>query len=63
MKNLAKIISFLALAASLVPSLLYFTGTIGHDAVKWTALAGTIIWFISTPLWAGQCETADTSAN
>jgi len=31
--------------------------------VKWTALAGTIIWFISTPLWAGQRETADTSAN
>ena len=48
MKSLAIIISYLALAASLVPSLLYFTGMIDHDAVKWTALAGTIIWFIST---------------
>ena len=63
MKNLAKIISFLALVASLVPSFLYFFGTIDHAAVKWTTLAGTIIWFISTPLWTGQCETADTSVH
>ena len=59
MKNLAKIISFLALAASLVPSLLYFTGTIDHDAVKWTALIANIVWFVSTPVWAGQREAAD----
>jgi len=63
MKNLAKIISFLALAASLVPSLLYFTGTIDHDAVKWTALIATIVWFVSTPVWAGQRKAADASAN
>ncbi len=54
MKTPAQIASLVALAATIVPSLLYFTGTLEHDAVKWTALAGTAVWFIATPLWMGR---------
>ena len=54
MKTPAQIVSLVALAATIVPSLLYFTGTLEHDAVKWTALAGTAVWFIATPLWMGR---------
>ncbi len=54
MTNLAKIVSLVALAATIVPSLLYYTGTIDHPAVKWTTLAGTAVWFIATPLWMGR---------
>ncbi len=54
MNSSAKIASYVALAASIVPSLLYFTGTIEHEAVKWTALLGAVVWFVATPLWMGR---------
>ena len=49
-----KIVSLVALAATIVPCLLYFGGIIGLDAVKLTALIGTIAWFIATPMWMGR---------
>ena len=54
MNSTAKLISLIALAATIVPSVLYFMGMIGHEAVKWTALAGTIVWFLATPMWMGR---------
>lgn len=56
-----KLVSLLALAATIVPSVLYFTGTIEHEAVKWTALAGTVVWFVVTPLWMGRELSVDAS--
>lgn len=57
----AKLISLVALGATVVPCLLYFGGLIGHEAVKLTALAGTIAWFIATPLWMGRELPVDAS--
>ena len=54
MKTPAKIVSLVALSATIAPCLLYFMGVVGHDLVKWVALAGTVGWFISTPLWMGR---------
>ncbi|MCR9295332.1 MAG: hypothetical protein NXI32_21660 [bacterium] len=54
MNNLAKIVSLLTLSLVIVPCLLYFTGTVSLNTVKWTALAGTIGWFIATPLWMSR---------
>lgn len=54
MQNIAKIASLITLSLVVIPCLLYFVGAIGLDAVKWTALAGTIGWFISTPIWMGR---------
>ena len=54
MKKTAKLVSIVALCATVVPCLLYFAGVIGQDAVKGTALAGTVLWFIATPLWMGR---------
>ena len=54
MKSAAKLVSLVALAATIVPSLCYFAGAVGHDAVKWSALAGTALWFAATPLWMGR---------
>lgn len=50
----AKPISLVALAATIVPSVLYFNGMMDHNAVKITALIGTIAWFITTPMWMGR---------
>ncbi len=49
-----KIVSLVALAATIVPSLLYFVGVLGHSAVIGTALVGTLVWFVATPLWMGS---------
>lgn len=51
MNNIAKLASFVTLGLVTVPCLLYFAGAMGLEAVKWAALAGTIGWFIATPLW------------
>ncbi len=61
MKSPAKIASFVALAATIAPSILFFTGTIGHDAVKWAALVGTVVWFVATPLWMGRELSVDAT--
>lgn len=54
MNNIAKIFSLITLGLVIVPSLLLFTGTIGLDAVKLTALVGTVGWFIATPMWMSR---------
>ncbi len=54
MTTFAKIASLIALSAVIVPCLLYFTGAISLDAVKGAALAGTIGWFIATPIWMSR---------
>jgi hypothetical protein len=62
MKNTAaKTVSFVALAATIVPSLLYFAGTINLDAVKVVGLLGTVLWFVTTPLWMGRQLPVDAS--
>lgn len=50
----AKIVSLVALSAVVVPCLLFSVGVVGQDAVKWAALAGTIDWFVATPLWMSR---------
>jgi len=57
----AKLASLVALAATIAPSVLYFTGTIGHDAVKLITLVGTVLWFVATPLWMGRKLSVDTT--
>jgi hypothetical protein len=59
--TVAKTVSFVALAATIVPSLFYFSGTFDLDAVKAIGLAGTVIWFAATPLWMGRQLPVDAS--
>ncbi len=61
MMNLARLLSLVALTTTMVPCVLYFTGSIGHDAAKWTALAGTAVWFAATPLWMGRKPSGDAA--
>ncbi|WP_372895726.1 hypothetical protein [Stieleria sp.] len=61
MNTIAKVISLITLSLVVVPCLLYFVGAIELDAVKWAALAGTIGWFISTPLWMSRKLPVDAT--
>lgn len=51
MKRVAQILSWLALAVTLVPSLVFLAGRIELPQVNIWMLAGTIAWFITAPLW------------
>ena len=54
MNSPAKLLSLIALAATVLPSLFYFSSAIGHDTTKTTTLIATLVWFATTPLWMGR---------
>ena len=61
MSNITRLASLIALCCVVVPCLAYFAGAIELDAVKWAALAGTIGWFIATPMWMSRELSVDAS--
>ena len=51
MKTVAQIISGIALAGTILPSLLFFSGKLELDPLKFAMLIATILWFVATPFW------------
>jgi hypothetical protein len=51
MKPLLVTISFLALAASLVSSIICANNGLSTETNKLILLVGTIVWFVVTPFW------------
>jgi hypothetical protein len=56
MKSLLKIISFIALAVTLVPSFLVFKGIITPELSKTLMFIGTIVWFVSASFWMNTSD-------
>lgn len=54
MRTLVQAISWIACAATLLPSLLFLTGHMGLDRVKLWMVFATIVWFAVTSLWMGR---------
>jgi hypothetical protein len=54
MKKLLLAISFLGLALVIGPSLAYLAGTAGKDTMTNLMMLGTLLWFVSVPLWMGR---------
>jgi hypothetical protein len=50
-KRAAQLVSLAALAGTIVPPALYFTGNLALDAAKWWMLVATVAWFVATPVW------------
>lgn len=61
MNHPAKIVSLVTLGLVIIPCLLYFASAISLDAVKWSALVGTIGWFVATPIWMSRELPVDAS--
>jgi hypothetical protein len=61
MRVLFQIVSWLALAATVLPSLLFLGGLLELDQVKTMMLIATVIWFVFTPLWMGRRVAAESS--
>lgn len=51
MKLLAKLVSGLALGATLAAPCLFFADRLSSSAMKTTLLAAAILWLSATPFW------------
>ncbi len=51
MKKLAQLISVLALLATIVPPLLFFTDQLSLERTKAWMLGAMLLWYLSTPFW------------
>jgi hypothetical protein len=52
----AILVSLLALAGTMLPSILFFNGAMDLDRMKLWMLASTTVWFIATPVWMGRSQ-------
>ena len=51
MRRILQVLSWLALAATLVPAVLYLGDAMPLATVKTWMLAGTVVWFATVPMW------------
>jgi hypothetical protein len=49
-----QIISWIALAVTIVAPVLYFAGRISLDQTKSAMLLATVVWFVAVPFWMGR---------
>ncbi len=50
----AQVVSWLALAGTILPPFLFFTGRIDLDTTKVAMLVATVVWYVATPFWMGR---------
>ena len=58
-KILLKIISYIGLILTLIPSFLVFLKVIELDTNKYLMLFGTLLWFGCSPFWMNRTKKAD----
>lgn len=51
MRTLLKIISYIGLILTVIPSILYFMEKISQEASNDLMTLGMILWFVSAPFW------------
>lgn len=51
-----QIISWIALAGTILPSILFLAGRMDLATSKHWLLAATLLWFAVTPLWMGRTK-------
>ena len=57
MRRMLQVLSWISLAATILPSILFLTGDLPLERSKWILLLATIGWFVVTPLWMGRDVT------
>ncbi len=51
MKMLMKVLSYIALGATVIPSVFVFAGSITWQTHADLMLGGTVLWFVTAPFW------------
>jgi len=54
MRIVLQIVSWAAIVATILPSILFLAGRMTLDQSKWTLLLATVVWFVTAPLWMGR---------
>jgi hypothetical protein len=54
MNTLLKIISLIGLLLTIIPPILFFTGSIEHAEQNLSMFIGTLLWFGSAWFWLGR---------
>ena len=54
MRRVFQVLSWISLAATILPSVLFLSGDLSLERSKWILLLATIGWFVVTPLWMGR---------
>jgi hypothetical protein len=57
MKLLLPLVSAIALALIVGPACLYFADIVGKPRMQSLMIVGTVLWFVSAPLWLGKNES------
>jgi len=52
-------ISYVALVATILPSVLFLADRLTLDQAKWGMLAATVVWFAVAPCWIGRPRIED----
>jgi hypothetical protein len=58
MRLALQLVSWVALAATIAPSLSFLAGQLTLDKTKLAMLAATVAWFAATPFWMGRPKDA-----
>jgi hypothetical protein len=53
-RRIARIVSAVALVATIAPAMLYVSGDLALAPMKTWMLVATAVWFVSTPVWMGR---------
>jgi hypothetical protein len=53
-RRILQIVSWVSLAATIAPSILFLAGQMDLEQSKAWLLGATVAWFIATPLWMGR---------
>jgi hypothetical protein len=56
MRRILQTVSWIALIATVLPSILFFADRMDLPQAKTVMLLATVAWFVVTPLWMGQEE-------
>jgi hypothetical protein len=60
MRPILQIISLLALIGLTLPSIIFLTGRMELNTVKWLMLLATIVWFVAATPWMWKDKGAET---
>ena len=59
MKNLLKTGSFVSLALTIVPSLIFFAGDLELSQMKVYMGVGMVLWFVTAPFWINKSSKSE----
>lgn len=57
MRILIPLVSIIGLALVIVPACLYLADAVDKPRMQSLMLVGTVLWFVSAPLWMGRDES------